>query len=351
MTHVRWHSFGALASAAALFAMASPALANDGELVVVATGGAFEEALEQYFYPGFEEASGVDIVHVSSSLRDAYARVHAMTEVGNVEWDVVSAVESTLLAERDVLEPLDCSRIPNAAAFGVDGTCGEYGLLRTIGGAVIAYNTETFPDNPPITWEAFWDVDQYPGTRCLPEGRPEWVYPAALLADGVAPEDVYPLDFERAEAKIAEIVPHVTAWWPNNNDSQNTLRNGECDVSLVLSGRAIQVINQDFPIAISWQQHMPVIGYWAILRDAPNKDAAYAFLDHFMTNPEAHLAFSRDLVYDTSNRMALDLVTAEEMPLRSLAPENIAQQIPVDFAFLADNLPDMRTRYRDVISR
>ena len=60
-----------------------------------------------------------------------------------------------------------------------------------------------------------------------------------------------------------------------------------------------------------------MIGYWAILRDAPNKDAAYEVLNHFMTNPEAHFAFSGDLVYDTSNRLALDLVTAEEMPLRS----------------------------------
>ena len=201
--------------------------------------------------------------------------------------------------------------------FGVEGTCGDYDLLRKIGGVIIAYSTETFPDNPPVTWEAFWDTDQYPGRRCLPEGRPQWVYPAALLAAGVAPEDVHPLDFERAEAVISDIAPHVTAWWANNNDSQNTLRNGECDVSLLLSGRAIQVINEAFPVEISWRQHMPVIGYWAILRDAPNKDAAYEFLNHFMTNPEAHLAFSRDLVYDTSNRLALDLVTAEEMPLRS----------------------------------
>ena len=337
--------------AAFVVVAAGPALPQSPELVVVATGGTFQDALERHFYPRFEDETGVDIVHVSSSPSDQFARVRAMSEIGAMEWDVVSAPMPFLLSERDYLEPLDCDRIPNAAAYGVDGTCGDYGLFRTIGGAVIAYNRDAFDGEAPTTWADFWNVEAFPGPRCLPEGRPEWVYPAALLADGVAPEEVYPLDLDRAEAMIAEIAPHVSAWWTSNNDSQNTLRNGECAASLLLSGRAIQVINEGFPIEISWSQHVPVIGHWAILREAPNKDAAYEFLNFFMTNPEAHLALSREIVYDTSNRFASEMVGAEERRLRSTSPENVVQQIPVDFAFLAEHLTEIRTRYRDVISR
>ena len=37
--------------------------------------------------------------------------------------------------------------------------------------------------------------------------------PAALVADGVPKDKLYPLDLDRAFKKLDEIKPHIKVWW------------------------------------------------------------------------------------------------------------------------------------------
>ena len=328
--------------------------AEGQELVVVASGGAFQAALEEYFYEPYEQATGIDIVHVPAQEAEQYARLRAMVEVGNVEWDVVTSNPIDLLLNRDVLQPLDCSQIPNAEAYGVPGTCGEYGLLRTIGATVIAYNTETFPDGGPTSWAEFWDVEAYPGTRCLPGyGGPEGSTTAmmmALMADGVADDALFPLDIDRAVAKLREIGPHVVLWWGTGDQSMAGMRNRECDASAMWSGRVIQLINQGEPIAITWNQSIDLVGLWSIPLNPPNVDLSYDFLNFFMTNPESHLQFSTDMVYDTANAQALSLVPEDQLHLRSTHGPNLEAIIVPDYPWITENADEVRLAFDEFLT-
>ena len=324
---------------------------KENRLVAVSTGGAFHEALQKWFFDPFTDRTAVKIDHVAAFTSDQFVKVRAMSKVGNVEWDVVTAQPESFHRERDYLERLDCSRIPNAARFGVDGTCGEYGMLRTIGGGVIAYNTAEFPNGGPQSWADFWDVDRYPGPRCLPGITPHWMVMVALLADGVPKDKLFPLDIERAIGKLEAIKPHVAVWWESGNESQNLLRQGECAMSWMWSGRALELINEGQPIAVSWNQHLPIVAYWAILKDAPNKDAAYEFLNFFMERPEAHLKFSNAIVYDTANRLATAKLDADARKLRATSEENLAEQVPTDFGWIAEHRDEMRRAFDDMLTR
>ena len=344
-----------IAAAGSLAATAlGPTVAQGEELVVVAAGGAFQAALEEYFYEPYEQATGVDVVHVPAMEAEQYARLRAMIEVGNVEWDVVTSNPIDLLLNSDVLQRLDCSRIPNAEAYGVPGTCGEYGLLRTIGATVIAYNTDVFPDGGPTSWAEFWDVETYPGTRCLPAyGGPEGASAAmmmALMADGVAGDALFPLDVDRAIAKLREIRPDIALWWGTGDQSMASMRNRECDASAMWSGRVIQLINQGEPIAITWNQSIDLVGLWSIPSNTSNIDLSYDFLNFFMANPESHLHFSTDMVYDTANADALSLVPEDQLHLRSTHVPNLEAIVVPDYAWVAENAPEVQVAFDEFLT-
>lgn len=68
---------------------------------------------------------------------------------------------------------------------------------REFGVALASYSTvlvQRLDDNPAgkkiSSWANFWDVKAFPGSRSL-RGRPEYSLEFALLADGVAKDDLY----------------------------------------------------------------------------------------------------------------------------------------------------------------
>ena len=268
------------------------------ELVVVTTGGAFEKALKENFYDAFSKATGVVVRPVSATVAEAWAKARAMYDAGSVEWDILSASPADLIARRDILLRLDCRAIPNAATLGIPGTCQEHGLLRTIGADMIAYNTQKFPTGRhPHTWAEFWDVQKFPGPRSMPTAGNAWEpLAAALLADGVPSDKLFPMDLDRAFRKMDQIKPHVRVWWRTGDQSQQIIRDGEVVLAMMWSGRAFSLKNAGVPVGVEWNQGIENIAYWAVLRAAPHPKAVYAFLNFFMTRPEAHRAFSREIV-------------------------------------------------------
>ncbi len=323
------------------------------ELVIVTTGGALERALKEQFYEPFSRATGVTVRAVTANDADQWAKVKAMTGVGAIEWDIVSVSDTTILSQREFLSRFDCSMLPNAAAEGVRGACQEYGLLRTIGGNGIAYSTKAFPPGAgPKTWTEFWDIKRFPGPRALPNhGAPWQVLAAALLADGVPADKLFPMDVDRAFRKLDEIKPHVRVWWKSGDQSQQIIRDGEVVLSMMWSGRAFSLKNAGVPIEVEWNQAIRELAYWGVLRGAPHPAAARAFLDYFMTRPEAHLAFSKQIVYDTSNRKAQDLIPEADRPSLVTFDRNWSSVVALDFEWVAKNRASLLARWNAWIAR
>ena len=83
----------------------------------------------------------------------------------------------------------------------------------------------------------FFDVEKFPGKRSLYKwGAGMWE--AALLADGVAPDKLYPLDLERAHDKIAAFKDNIVSYWGGGAESQSVLMNGEASMAMIWSTRA-----------------------------------------------------------------------------------------------------------------
>ncbi len=339
--------------AAGVLALGGGAGAAAEELVVVSTGGSFGAALKEHFFDPFTAETGIEIIHVPATVQQQNGKLRAMLKAGNVEFDILTTTDDAVIGDAEVYEELDCARVSNAAKYGVEGTCHGRSLLRTAGASMLVYKTDAFPDGGPRSWSDFWDVERFPGARCLIGGTTENHTPmlAALVADGVSPGELFPIDIDRAVRKLEQLKPHVAAYWSSYSQSQQLMRDGECVASIMTNGRAMSLRNEGFPLSLVWQGAFTNSAGWGIATQAPNREAAYKFLDFWMKRPEAHLAFYRTFFYGTANRDVLQLLSVEERADYYAHPDNFAGQIQLDTAWIGENLDTIRRRYADFLSK
>jgi mannopine transport system substrate-binding protein len=311
--------------------------APNEELTIVATGGSFGKALREFFYDPFTKETGIKIKDVSATGGQTWAQLKAMQQTGRKEWDIITAYPEDLVGNADLLEPFECKKLPNYADQAVDGACEPNGLLRTAGGVAITYDLNKYKDGPK-SWADFWDVKTFPGPRSLPNtGAPWWVLMAALMADGVLHDKLFPLDLDRAFKKLDELRPNVTVWWKTGDQSQQMFRSGEVSMGMIWTGRAFAMIDEKMPLRVVWNGAVSNFADWAIVKDTPNKEAALKFLNFYLSRPEAHLPFSEQVNYDTSNRTALTKLSVDERERRMTSPENWSKIAIVNAEWVAKN--------------
>lgn len=339
--------FSALA-ACCLFAASANSQDLEKELVIVSTGGTMEANLKNYFYKPFGQATGVDVISVATEMPDQWARTQAMLQSGSMEYDIVLATLPDLEQHKDMLQPIDCSMLPNVKANGIAGACRDNAVIRTIGGMLLAFNTKTYDgEQKPKNWADFWNLEKFPGPRGLPDtGNREWWVPAAaLLADGVEPSKLFPLDLDRAYKKLDKIRPAIAVWWKSADQLQQALRTGEISMALSFSGRANQLIDQGEPIEISWDQAIQDIGFMAIVKNAAHPKAALAYMDYFYTKPQTHLAFVEKGYYDTGYNVSGQEIPAARKARLASAPENFSRMVVPDSNWLGAHRAELLERW------
>ncbi|MGX9120861.1 ABC transporter substrate-binding protein [Mesorhizobium sp. BHbsci] len=320
------------------------------ELVIVTTGGAFEKVLKDDFFDPFEKDSGVKVRLVGATTTETWAKVKAMSSVSSVEWDIISP-DAYQLNEANAPYLYNfgrnCEQVPSVNKEGVDGSCmaGGLGILRTIGAGTLVYDTQAFPNGGPKSWADFWDVQRFPGPRTLPAEKPEWVLAIALMADEVPADKLFPMDLDRAFKKLDLIKPHITVWWKSADQSQQTFRSGEAVMGLLYSGRAFALRKEGRKLELVLNGAVRDVSPWAMLKDAPHKDAALKFLNFFMSRPEAHLAFVNTVNYETSNKNATSLIPEAERRNMPTAAENWPRTISIDSAWYEQNRENLLDRW------
>lgn len=343
LTPMRLHRRGVLAGAGAASLLGPAAAQTTGPMestvVIRTTGGAFEQALKRNFFEPFTRATGVRVIPIAASYTEMWAKASAMQAAGRVEWDIVAPEFTELENYAHMLEDLgDCSTLPNVAAEGMPGTCGRYGILYLTGGQCLTWDPTAFPDRKPATWADFWDVERFPGRRALSNTGYPWVnIMIALMADGVEPSKLFPLDLDRAFRKLDQIKPHIAAWWRTGSQSQQLVRSGDVKLLLMWAGPAFAAKRSGVPLEWTYNHAIASFGAWSILKGAPHPNAALAFLNFYMSNSEAHAAFGREMGYATSNRAAASLLTPEERKELISSPEQVQGLVVLDAAWLEAN--------------
>ncbi|MFD1910865.1 ABC transporter substrate-binding protein [Halodurantibacterium flavum] len=315
---------------------------GSGEVVVVTWGGIGTEMQRAAWFEPFERLCGIRVVE---AIGPDPARLKAMVDTGTVEWDICQIGRGTmieLMAQGDYLEPIDYSLVEDGVT---DDFRSEHGLDIVSYAQMIAYRTDVFPEGP-TGWADFFDTERFPGARSLPiatKGNvPELV--GALLADGVPMDQVYPIDIDRAIAKLAEIKPEIVKWWEAGAQHMQILLDAEAPLVTAWNGRIEAAKQEGQPVELVWNGGTVLNNAWLIPKGAPNLSNAQKFAA-FSSSAIAQARYSALLPYGFTNVDSANYLPEEVLRILPTAPENYRQMVPYQHEWWAHNRPEVIDKF------
>lgn len=336
---------GLVASAPML--RATRAYAQAGQLVLVNWGGDAVTAYSNAYGKPFTEATGIEVkVDGSGPTEGAIA---AQFKSGRPTWDLVDVDPFTAIAlgRQGMMEPIDYAVVDKSKfrpGFG-----WEYAASTYFFSYVIAYDSSQY-ETAPTGMADFFDVEKFPGKRALYKwGSGMWE--AALLADGVPPDQLYPLDLKRANDKIAAFKDNIVAYWGGGSESQSILLNGEAPMALIWSTRG-SLIEQDSggQIKFIWDQGIISPGALGVIKGNPGgRDAAMQFIASTQ-DPEKQLVMFRELGQGPAYPATDALIPEDERRFNPVDPANMAKQVAMNMEWYADNYAQALDEYTKIIS-
>lgn len=339
---------------AALAVMSSAASADS--LTIVSWGGEFAKSQDIAFIEPFRQETGTNVT--LDDWSGNIGQIQAMVDANNVTWDVVVGERSFAIkgCEEGFLEPIDPSNLP-AAPDGTSalddflpGTILECGIGSEVFAYGMSYNNAAFPDKKPQGAADFFNLTDFPGRRGLLK-RPESTLEFALLADGVAKDELYEVlatdeGMERALAKLDTIKSDVV-WFESFAQTPQLLNDGEAVMVTGTLSRIIQpMLEQDKDWDVIMNDFLWDVDVWMVVKNSPNKEKAFEFIN-FASAPERIAVISSRAAYDVSRTSAEQFVDPKMKPYLFTNPDTIGKGVQVDAQFWADNMDRIKERFNN----
>ena len=325
----------ALSIAASL--MATAALAQDKTVTIASWGGSYQEAQSKALFAPASAATGIN---VKEETYGGMSDVRLQVSSGAVTLDIVASGSGSAAraGAEGLLEPLDYSVIDVSTFYPT--LKSEFCVGGDVFSTVYAWNTATYGDAGPQSWADYWDVEKFPGKRAY-RAQVAGALEPAIMADGVAPEDVYKvLDSEeginRALDKIRELKPHIDVFWTSGAQQAQLMKDGEVDMTTGWNGRFDNARKDGAKVAYSFNQALLDYDCFAIPKGAPNKDTAMAFLAE-ISKAEYQADLPLYITYGPTNKAAYEIGKIDEATAATLpsSPANAALQLPISLEWYA----------------
>lgn len=317
--------------------------ATQQELTIVTWGGSYQAAQEKAFFEPFEEANNVKI-RIESYSGDI-AKVKAMVESGEVTWDIVDVEGPILLRgiSEGLYEPIDMGQMPLTDLM--PEAVNEHGIAVIFYSTVLGYNTDHYADGGvPQSWAEFWDVENFPGPRSL-RNWPMANLEFALMADGVAPENLYPLDIDRAFASLDKIKPHIDVWWEAGEQPPQLLSSGEVVLASGFNGRIFNAKKDGKPVAEMWNGGILDADWWVVVKGSKNKDLAMKFIA-FASQAEQQQEMPKHISYGPVSIKANAELTADLAKDLPTYPEHLPNQVFINGEWWDENFDAVMERWQ-----
>lgn len=311
-------------------------------LTFVGYGGDGQKAMIEGWQKPFT-AQHPNIKFVNTSPPDV-AQVKAQVQSGNVNWSVMMV--SPAAAEQNcgtLFEPLHFTGLDTSQlAPQVVGKCY---IGNFINATPFAYRTDAFPDpsKAPKTIADFFDTKKFPGKRGIVTNLQNGILEYPLLADGVAPDKLYPLDVDRALKKL-DTIRKDTLFAPNVGALEQAVASKQVDLFLLSDSRITSLMNQGVNITVVWDKTLTALNGTAVIKGAKNADAAMQFAQ-FVAGPEASANIAAALGVQPVNKAAKPNLSPNAKKLAVFDPTvNTGQTITQDVEWYAQNFNDVTTK-------
>ncbi len=334
--------------------MLSSVTLADGKINFVSWGGAYTASQVKACIEPYQAMTGQEfnVIDYNGGL----AEVKTQVEADNIQWDVIDQTPQDAIrgCDEGLYVELDHSMwtpapdgTPATEDF-VEGALGECYVGNISWATVPAYDRSKVEGDPPTTMADFWDVEKYPGRRGLrkvPRVNLEW----ALMADGVANEDIYSVlgtqeGQDRAFAKLNEIKDDVV-WWEAGAQPPQMLADGEVVMTTAYNGRLFNAMYKEGkPFEIMWGPQVFDIDTYVVVKGSPNLEATLKFLQ-FCTSTEALADTTNYISYGPLRKSSSAFVNPDILPHLPTAPENFKTALTYNSDFWADHVDDLTERF------
>jgi mannopine transport system substrate-binding protein len=283
------------------------------QVIIATTGGAYEQALKKAWFDPFTTETGIKVVTVSGSNAQMRTKAAAMVQAGNVTWDLYIQGEIQASSEQHRLSAQDlshfCEQFLDRRDLPADA-CTAAGVRLLSNATLLAFRTDAFEGKAPESWADMWDVKRFPGGRSFPNFDDPWrVMAAALLADGVPRDRLFPLDIDRALAKLEAIRPAVSLWWKSGDQSVQGFRTGDYSLGQIWLSRAQALKSEGQPIAWSYKAAFLVGDRIALIKNAPNQDNALRLMSYWLNSPQAQASLCDALSCTPPSSAAVEMMS------------------------------------------
>ncbi len=309
---------------------------------------------------GAEKSVDVRMAHWDGEM----AKLEKAVSSRKFDGDVIGlalprAVEA---CEKGLLEKIDSGSLPPGAdgtPAGADFVPGAIGPCW-VGSMVYAQVMIHSPrlKRAPSSLAGFFDRQKFPGRRALSRASPKYNLEMALLADGVAPGQVYPMletpeGLDRAYNKLAALNP---IWAHDSIGALRWLANGQVVMATALTGDVYDFSDKEFAPGIIWDHQLYEFDAFAIPFGNPNKRRAMDFIA-YATGSVPLAGVASAVPYGPARRSAVALVKDHPerkismRPWLTTAPEHFRNAFPVNDAWWREHEAGLTSRWRGFVSR
>ncbi|MEH6774919.1 MAG: ABC transporter substrate-binding protein [Cereibacter changlensis] len=336
------------------------AFTASADIAVLGWGGAYTVSQVEAYHKAFTAETGIKVI--SADTDNPATPIKAMVEAGNVSVDVASVdyADALRLCDEGLLEEIDPAILPPAP----DGTPALDDFLpgavtdclvsTDVYSTVFAYDETKFPDTPPTTIADFFDLEKFPGKRGI-RNAPKGTLEMALMADGVAPADIYtvlgtPEGIDRAFAKLDTIKSQVV-WWEAGAQPPQLLADGEVAMTVAWNGRIFSAaVSEGKPFKIVWDGQIYELEGWVIPKGAPNLEEALEFVK-FTTATEPLAKAAEWISYGPPRRSSTPLVGLYQDGKTEMGPHlptseaNMTNALASSYEFWVDHDTELNERF------
>ena len=328
---------------AMIFALAVSARAEE-TVTVVDYGGSWQASESKALFQPIAKKLGINLREDSLQT---IADVRLQAQSGQPTWDVVALGigECVAAAKEGLFEPIDYTVVTNASVFTPDYHAKYYTGGTVWASFVLAWNKDKYKDHPPANWADYFDTKSFSGARAA-YNAPRFMLEAALLADGVPKDRIYPMDLDRAFAKLRAFKKDVMVWYASFGQAIDLVNNGEADMVPVLDARIVDAIAKGAHWDFTFDQGIINGGCAAVVKGAPNKAAAMRVVNE-MIDPVLQANLTNYFAYGPMNPKVYDtgLIKPEQARRLNSYPDNMARQLVLDAQWWGDHREEVQARW------
>jgi putative spermidine/putrescine transport system substrate-binding protein len=323
----------------------SGAMAGPNDLTIVTRVDSLQRALQAAYVQPFAAATRIPVVQ--EVWEGGIDELRGRAKAPDNTWDLVQVDPDELATgcTEGLFEKLDWSAIGGKDHYQPQAV-SDCGLGALILNTVLSWDKDKLPVTP--TWADFWDVARYPGKRGLRKGV-RGNLEIALMADGVAPGDVYKTlssadGLDRAFRKLDQLKPYIV-WWSAETEAPRILSSGDVLMTSAPSGQiatATEAEHRNF--GLQFAGSLFEMDSWVIMKGSQALRSAQQFL-YFTGLPAVEVRLLQQSGDAGLAKGLNDGLSPELLAQSPGNPANLSAGLRVDAGFWHDNLPKLRQRF------